>query len=262
MILDQFGLIPNPTTPVTHQSLGRESDQPNFNFSPQFGLAWDPGHNGRTVVRASGGMFYDNFLLQNAYQDRINRLSNGQYNRSLTLCPTGSVLFPDGSVVNSVVTSRADWISRRRFAGSRSARLAPAIEDLQTQFLAAQSAATGGPNVYSLANSVANFGGLLAPGFRTPRVVHIDFGIQHQVGERGLFSFDYVREIGTQFPLGIDTNHAGSATYLTDGSNPDHLLNSYAAELSAINATLAANPAAIRRDARKRCSPAAVRKRP
>ena len=54
------------------------------------------------LLRASGGMFFDNFLLQNSYQDRINRLSNGQYNRSLTLCPTGAVLFPDGSVVNSV----------------------------------------------------------------------------------------------------------------------------------------------------------------
>ena len=183
-------------------------------------MAWDPGHNGKTVVRASGGMFFDNFLLQNAYQDRINRLSNGQYNRSLTLCPTGAVLFPDGSVVSSV-TSLPDKrsISPRRFADSRSALLHRRFEDLQSQFLAAQSAVTGGPNVYSLANSVANFGGMLAPGFKTPRVVHMSGGIQHQIGERGMFSADYVREIGTQFPLGIDTNHVGDANYLTDGDN-------------------------------------------
>jgi len=87
---------------------------------------------------------------------------------------------------------------------------------------------------------VANFGGLLAPGFKTPRVVHISAGIQHQMGERGMFSIDYVREIGTQFPLGIDTNHVGDASYLTDGSNLSHSLNSYAAELSAISATVAA----------------------
>ena len=106
--------------------------------------------------------------------------------------------------------------------------------------MAAQSAVTGGPNVYSLANSVADFGGMLAPGFKTPRVLHMSGGIQHQIGERGMFSADYVREIGTQFPLGIDTNHVGDASYLTDGDNSNPLLNNYAAELWAINATVAA----------------------
>src|ERR1019366_1569640 len=78
----------------------------------------------------------------------------------------------------------------------------------------------------------------------TPRVVHMDFGIQKQIGERGMFSIDYVRELGTQFPLGIDTNHVGGANYLTDGDNLDPTQNTYQAELDAINATLAANTAA------------------
>jgi len=248
LILDQFGLIPNAIPPgPLHQSLGQSVTQPNWNFAPQFGVAWDPGHNGRTVVRASAGMFYDNFLLQNAYQDRINRLSNGQYNRSLTLCPAGAVLFPDGSVVSSVAT---DQVSISQICGApiggtivnavqQPVVVSQAIQDLQAQFLAAQSAVTGGQNVYSLANSVANFGGMLAPGFKTPRVLHMDFGIQKQIGERGMFSIDYVREIGTQFPLGIDTNHVGDSSFLTDGNNLNPLLNTYQAELDAITATVA-----------------------
>jgi hypothetical protein len=232
LLLDQFGLIPNGIVNA-HQSLGGRINQPNFNFAPQLGLAWDPGHVGRTVIRASAGMFYDNFLLQNAYQDRINRLSNGQYNRSLTLCPTGSVLFPDGSVVSSV-----DGVDiATGICGAPIGAVSTAIQDLQNEFQVAQSTVTG-PNVYSLANSVANFGGLLAPGFKTPRVIHLSAGIQHQLGERGMFSFDYVREIGTQFPLGIDTNRAGSAAYLTDGDNANPLLNTYQAELDAINDTV------------------------
>jgi hypothetical protein len=240
LILDQFGLIPNPVTNgLTHTFLGGSVRQPNLNFAPQLGLAWDPGHIGRTVLRASGGLFYDNFLMQNAYQDRINRLSNGQYNRSLTLCPTGSVLFPNGSVVSSV--DSLDIATQ--ICGQPIGSVATAIQDLQSQFQAAQSAVTGGPNVYSLQNSLANFGGLLAPNFRTPRVVHMSAGIQHQIGERGVFTADYVRELGTQFPLGIDTNHVGDSGYMTDGDNINPLLNTYAAELSAINATLASNRA-------------------
>ena len=249
LILDQFGLLPQKGAGA-HQLLGQNTNQPDWNFAPQFGLAWDPGHNGRTVVRASGGMFFDNFLLQNAYQDRVNRLSNGQYNRSLTLCPAGAVLFPNGSVVSTINIDPVNQVNISQICGQpiggtilsqalNPVGVATAIQDLQSQFLAAQSAVTGGPNVYSLANSVANFGGLLAPGYKTPRVVHMDFGIQHQMGERGMFSADYIRELGTQFPLGIDTNHVGDAGLLTDGHSLDPLANTYAAELSAISATVA-----------------------
>ena len=82
--------------------LGKRVTQPDWNFAPEVGVAWDPFRNGSTVVRAGIGMYFDNFLFSNSYQDRLSRLSNGQYFRSLTLCPNGSVLFPDGSVVNSV----------------------------------------------------------------------------------------------------------------------------------------------------------------
>ncbi len=213
-ILDQFGNI---------KGIGNRVNQPNWNFSPQAGVAWDPGRNGRAVFRAGGGMFFDNFLLQNAYQDRISRLSQGQYFRSLTLCPTGTVLFPDGSRVSSV-----DELNiATQICGQPIGTVAGAIEDLQEQYLAAQSAVTGGSNVYSLSNSLANFGGMLAPNFRTPRVVHMSAGMQRQIGEHSVFSIDYVRQIGTQYPLGIDTNHVGDARHLDS-----------AAALAAINATV------------------------
>jgi hypothetical protein len=251
-LLNQFGLLPQ-TGLNEYQNLGASAKQPDWNFAPQLGVAWDPGRSGRTVVRTSAGLFYDNFLLQNIYQDRINRLSNGQYNRSLTLCPTGSALFPNApSGSNNGIVSAVDGLDiatqicgeplGATVTGTQGPMLVSrAIQDLQSQFMAAQAAVTGGPNVYSLANSVANFGGLLAPNFKTPRILHINFGLQHQIGERGVFSIDFVRQVGTQFPLGIDTNHVGDASYLTDGDNSNPNQNTYAAELAAINATLLGN---------------------
>ncbi len=257
LILNQFGFLP-PFTQDLFQPLGNHVHNPYNNFAPQIGLAWDPGHSGRTVVRASAGLFYDNFLLQNTYQDRVNRLSNGQFSRSLTLCPVGSTLFPNAiqqaQAGQPYITSQVDGLDigtqicgqplgslQTPTGGGSPVEVATAIQDLQTQFQAAQ-ALTSGPNVYSLANSMGDFGGLLAPTFRTPRIIHMSGGVERQMGIRSMFSVDYVREIGTAFPIGIDTNHVGDAQFLTDGVNPNPVLNSYAAELNAINATIAGNP--------------------
>jgi hypothetical protein len=215
-ILDAYGNL---------SGLGKRVTQPDWNLAPQLAVAWDPFRNGSTVVRAGIGMYFDNFLFANSYQDRLSRLSNGQYFRSLTLCPNGSVLFPDGSVVNSV-----DGLDiATQVCGQPVGTVSTAIQDLQSQFLATQAAVTGGPNLYSLSNSLANFGGMLASDYRTPRVVHIDFGMSHQFGKSATFSVDYVRQVGTQMPLGIDTNHVGDSRFLDSN-----------AALAAINRTVTA----------------------
>ena len=250
LILNQYGFLP-PFSQDLYQPLGERIHRPYNNFAPQLALAWDPGHSGRTVVRLGAGIFYDNFLIQNTYQDRVNRLSSGQYARSLTLCPVGTTLFPDAIqnkqnnlpyITNSVdgldiATQICGQPLGATPLGPGTPTVAQAIQDLQTNFQAAQ-AATSGPNVYSLANSLANFGGMLPPTFRTPRVYHMIAGIERQMGIRSMFSVDYVREIGTGFPLGIDSNHVGDATLLTDGVDPNPANRTYAAELSAINNTV------------------------
>ncbi len=41
------------------------------NFAPRIGLAWDPGKNGKTVIRAAYGLFYDHPLLALAFDSDV-----------------------------------------------------------------------------------------------------------------------------------------------------------------------------------------------
>jgi hypothetical protein len=65
-----------PTTAISaaaEQALGIIEGIPrdSNNIAPRIGLAWDPWNNGKTVVRASYGMFYDHPLLALAFDSDV-----------------------------------------------------------------------------------------------------------------------------------------------------------------------------------------------
>ena len=62
-LLDQFG-----------PGLGGRIRQPNKNFGPQIGLAWDPWKNGKTAIRAGFGIYFENAIWNNILFDRPPRL--------------------------------------------------------------------------------------------------------------------------------------------------------------------------------------------
>ncbi|HEX8836505.1 MAG TPA: TonB-dependent receptor [Candidatus Acidoferrum sp.] len=56
------------------------------NVAPRFGVAWDPAGNGKTVIRAGYGMFYDHPLLATAFDS-----ATADGGRSVQLISTGGV---------------------------------------------------------------------------------------------------------------------------------------------------------------------------
>ena len=206
-----------------NSGLGGRVRQPNLNFAPQLGLAWDPGKSGRTVIRAGIGMYYDNNVFSNLLVDRVARLANGQFNAQANdPCASHSVVIFPGNVAQS----------EAGLCGQPIGNVATAIADLQTAFQAANAALTpSSPNPSYLGQALNSQQGLLAPTYQTPRSLQMNIGLQKQFWQTTLFSVDYVRNEGTHYLVGYDTNHVGDASHLNTN-----------AALNAINNTLAGNP--------------------
>src|SRR5271169_5648311 len=57
--------------------LGNPVRQPNLNFAPQLGFAWDPTGSGKTSVRGGIALFYENVVMPMAAFDLTNRAPSG-----------------------------------------------------------------------------------------------------------------------------------------------------------------------------------------
>ena len=73
--------------------LGNRVHQPNLNFAPQLGVAWDPGRAGKTVIRGGIGLFYENAVWNNVLFDRPARLPSGRFLANPSVCSNGTAQF-------------------------------------------------------------------------------------------------------------------------------------------------------------------------
>ncbi|MGB7131689.1 MAG: carboxypeptidase regulatory-like domain-containing protein [Candidatus Sulfotelmatobacter sp.] len=199
--------------------------QPNLNFAPQLGVAWDPNGKGKTVVRAGIGLFYENSIWNNIEFDRPARLTKGLFLADTTVCSNGSpvaVSLPGGATVTP------------SFCGLPIGQAAPAIAALQAEYQAATVAVgTAAPNPSFIGTTLADGEDstgtdLLAPNYVSPRSLQMNVGIQHEIRPGMVFTADYLRNIETHTLLAIDTNHVGDARFFNKAN-----------AVAAINTTLA-----------------------
>jgi hypothetical protein len=192
-----------------YSALGNRVRQPNQNFAPQAGLAWDPSGKGKTVFRAGAGIFFENSIWNNIEFDRPARLPKGLFLADTTVCSNGgpaALSLPTGASVSP------------NFCGEPIGQAAPAIQALQAQYQASTVAAGPASNPSFIGTQLADGldatgTDLLAPNYRSPRSLQINAGLQHELRPGMVFTADYLRNIETHTLLAIDTNHVGDARF-------------------------------------------------
>lgn len=211
--------------------MGNAVKQPNTNFAPQVGIAWDPWKNNKTVFRAGIGQFYENVIWNNVLFDRPGRQSHGAFLSFPLACAFGSAIpvpFANGS--NPPVNQTAPVGACGNAAGNEvpigngsPGTAAALLANFQNQYQAAAGAAGGNaPNPNFIPNLINNGApipfGTFAPNYKTPRSIQMNVGVERELSPGVKLSVDYVRNVSTHYLLSIDANHTGDVKYLNQAA--------------------------------------------
>ena len=220
--------------------LEKRVNEPNLNFGPQLGIAWDPCKNGKTVIRVGGGLYYENAIFNNVLFDRPGRLLTGLFLAQAAPCFGGTATGP----VTGVADSQAGGVP---YCGEAVGTAATQIAADQKAYQAAIAAAgpSANPNYIGTTLQGNNLNGIqmFSPDYRSPYSVQMNAGVQHQLGHGTVLTVDFVRNVGLHYLLGVDTNKVGDARFLSV-PNAQAAINSTltACGVATINAAIAACP--------------------
>jgi len=209
----------------TWPNLGAPIPNPNLNFGPSLGIAWDPWKNGKTAIRAGIGLYYENVIWNNVIFDRPLRLPAGAFLQTPAACNAGQGLQLPGVPLSGGLAQCGSPTNPIPLGEAASA-----IAGLQQQYQALSPFSLTNPNPNYLQTGFLEPGinfrlGLFAPDYKTPRSTQINVGIQRELSPGVVLSVDYVRNVTTALLLSVDQNHTGNVKYF----NRNNALNAMAA---------------------------------
>jgi len=210
----QFPPIPQLNALIP--GLGNRVRDPETNFAPQAGFAWDVSGRGRTSIRGGIGLFYENVLTVVAPQDAEYRTRIGDvFAQVPTACAATATPQP--------VAVPGGRLPLPAFCGTANGgpiaigAVANEIVAFQQQYKADSpfSLTTPNPNYVGtlLNHGLGSFSSLYDPNYRTPRSVEMNIGIQREIHRGMIFSADFIRNVQTHYFLAIDENHTGDVHY-------------------------------------------------
>jgi hypothetical protein len=191
-----------------YSGLENQVHQPNLNFAPQLGFAWDPRSNGKTVIRGGIGLFYENSIWNNILFDPAGRLQQGFFLGLTPVCSGGAPqTLPFTSTINPAT-----------ICGQAIGNVNTQIVTLQQEYQAAVKAAGPSSNGTYIGTALASgididSVSLLAPDYKSSRSVQMNIGVQREIRRGMVLTADYLRNVSTHNLLSIDTNRVGDARY-------------------------------------------------
>jgi hypothetical protein len=195
------------------------------NFAPQLGVAWDVKSDGKFVIRAGAGIYYDTNIINNFLFDRVLNLPPGLGNDTpvlaggtpiLTNPGTGGCLFD----ITHFNTTPGQCSGGVNLVGQPLKNVIAAANLMQktlqqvTAGLASNFTPTGTPLFDNVLDAE---GSIIFNKYKRPYSAMFNIGAQYELRPGLVLSVDFLRNRGVHFNQTTDLNRIGAANTLNVG---------------------------------------------
>lgn len=200
---------------------GKPNNDKN-NFAPQLGFAWDLHSDGKFVIRAGAGLYYDTNIINNFLFDRVLNLPPGLGNDTPMLDGENPVLPNPGTGqclfnITNFNPTPGQCTGGINLLGQPLKNVIAATDLMQrtlqqvTAALAANFQTTGEP---FFNNTLDALDSIIFNKYKRPYSFMVNVGFQHELRPGLVLSVDYLRNRGVHFNQISDLNRIGAANTL------------------------------------------------